>query len=60
MDAGKANRDSLLKEINADLPPGLDWRAGALNYVSAEIAKHGREAYTRFLLGKPLAPIPHD
>lgn len=52
------SRAALLKEINADIPKGLDWTAGALNYVAAEIAKHGREAYTRYLLSKPLAPVP--
>lgn len=48
----------LLAEINAEVPPGVDWRAGALRYVSAEFAKHGAEAMTRYLLSKPLAPVP--
>src|SRR4051794_13350449 len=68
MDAGgvelaidtRSERERLLAEINADLPPNLDWRAGALSYVEAEITKHGREAYTRYLLCKPLSPIPAD
>jgi SAM-dependent methyltransferase len=47
----------LLAEINAEVPPGVDWRAGALRYVAAEFAKHGREAMTRYLLSKPFAPV---
>jgi SAM-dependent methyltransferase len=47
----------LLAEINAEVPPGVDWRAGALRYVSAEFAKHGTEAMTRYLLSKPFAPL---
>ena len=38
----------------------MDWRAGALRYVAAEFAKHGREAMTRYLLSKPFAPVPPD
>ena len=53
-------RERLLAEINAELPSGVDWRAGALSYVSAEMAKHGREPYTRYLLRKPLAPVSAD
>lgn len=48
---------ALLAEINAEVPPGVDWRAGALRYVAAEFAKHGREAMTRYLLSKPFAPV---
>lgn len=51
-------RAALLKDINADIPKDIDWTAGALNYVAAEIAKHGKAAYTRYLLSKPLAPVP--
>ena len=51
-------RSALLQEINAEIPEGVDWTAGALTYVAAEIAKHGKESYTRYLLSKPLAPIP--
>lgn len=48
----------LLAEINAEVPTGVDWRGGALRYVAATFAKHGQEAMTRFLLSKPLAPVP--
>ncbi|MBD0272486.1 MAG: class I SAM-dependent methyltransferase [Acetobacteraceae bacterium] len=47
----------LLVEINAEVPPGVDWRAGALRYVSAEFAKHGAEAMTRYLLSKPFVGV---
>jgi SAM-dependent methyltransferase len=49
---------SLLQELNADIPKDLDWTAGAISYVAAESAKHGEEGYTRYMLSKPLAPIP--
>ncbi len=48
----------LLAEINAEVPPGVDWRTGALRYVEAEFRKHGAENMTRYLLAKPLAPVP--
>ncbi|WP_343896165.1 class I SAM-dependent methyltransferase, partial [Craurococcus roseus] len=48
----------LLAEINAEVPPGVDWRGGALRYVAAEFRKHGAEAMARYLLAKPLAPVP--
>jgi SAM-dependent methyltransferase len=48
----------LLQELNADIPKDLDWTAGAVRYVAAESAKHGAKGYTRYMLSKPLAPIP--
>jgi len=54
------SRDGLLAEINAEVPPGVDWRGGALRYVAAEFAKHGQEAMTRYLLSKPLSPVAPD
>ena len=47
----------LLAEINAEVPPGVDWRAGALRYVANTFEKQGKEAVTRYLLAKPLAPV---
>ena len=52
-----AQHKALLDEINRDLPFGLDWKRGALKYVAAEIAKHGREFYTKYLLSKPFSPV---
>ncbi len=60
MNAAPTERDRLPAKINPDLPHDLDWRSGAMAYVSAEVAKHGREAYLRYLLSKPLAPVPSD
>jgi SAM-dependent methyltransferase len=57
MRPGGAEHRALLAEINAEIPPGVDWTAGALNYVQAEIEKHGREAYQHYLLTKPFAPV---
>lgn len=56
--AAPSTASELLAEINAEVPPGVDWRAGALRYVAAEFRKHGSEAMSRYLLSKPLAPVP--
>jgi hypothetical protein len=53
---GREHR-ALLAEMNADIPPGVDWTAGAQNYVAAEISKHGRDSYTHYLLSKPFGPV---
>lgn len=47
-----------MRRINLDLPEGIDWRRGALDYVSAEREKWGTETYDRYLLSKPLTPLP--
>ena len=54
---GGPEHQALLAEINADVPPDVDWTAGALDYVAAEIRKHGHDAYTHYLLTKPFGPI---
>lgn len=51
-------RKNLLGRINAEIPQGLNWRQGALDYVSAEMAKHSPEFITQYLLSKPFAPVP--
>ena len=52
---GREHR-TLLEEMNADLPPGVDWTAGAHSYVAAEFSKYG-EGYTHYLLTKPFSPV---
>ena len=32
---GGPEHEALLDEINADVPPGVDWTAGVLDYVAA-------------------------
>lgn len=49
-------RARLLSDINRDVPKGLDWRAGALAYVKAEVSKH--EWYKDYMLLKPLSRVP--
>jgi SAM-dependent methyltransferase len=41
-----ANLDEtrLLSEINANLPPGVDWQKGAMTYISNFVAKKGTHA----------------
>ena len=54
---GSSEHRALLAEINADIPPGVDWAVGAQRYVAAEISKYGREPYTHYLLTKPFGPV---
>lgn len=58
LDAGV--RADLLRRINADLQPQMDWRAGALTYVRAERAKWGADVYDGYMLAKPMAPVSAD
>jgi SAM-dependent methyltransferase len=52
----------LLEEINRDLPPGVDWKAGAERYVRELVARGGpsfRQWHlTKPFLGEPLAGEP--
>lgn len=52
--------EQLLARINVDLPPGIDWRAGALRYVRAIFEKRSRAFYERFSCTKPLNSIGAD
>ena len=52
--------EQLLARINAELPPGIDWRAGALRYVRASFEKRTRAFYERFSCTKPLNSIGAD
>jgi SAM-dependent methyltransferase len=49
-------RDQLLKEINAELPVGVDWRQGALDFVAAWSANVGADKARRIQLTTPLRP----
>lgn len=51
-------RTALVRRINRELPEGVDWRAGAIDYVAAERAKWGADVYDRYLLAKPFARVP--
>lgn len=52
-----AEHQALLAEINADIPRGVDWTAGARQYVAAEIKKCGHDQYMHYALSKPLSPV---
>jgi SAM-dependent methyltransferase len=47
------NKALVLKDINNDLPRGIDWRAGAQSYVKSFFDKHGRLATEKHALTKP-------
>jgi 2-polyprenyl-3-methyl-5-hydroxy-6-metoxy-1,4-benzoquinol methylase len=49
---GKAE---VLKDMNRDLPQGLDWHAGARRNVQHHFCKIGRDRTERYALSKPLA-----
>lgn len=49
---------TLLAEINQEIPKNVDWYKGARDYVQAEIKKHGKEAYRRYMLSKPFGKVP--
>lgn len=57
MRPGGKEHQAPLAEMNADIPPGVAWTAGAMDYVAAEFRKHRREAYTHYLLTKPFGPV---
>jgi hypothetical protein len=57
MPGGPEHR-ALLREMNADIPPGVDWTGGAQRYVAAEVIKHGLAPITNCLLTKPFGVVP--
>lgn len=54
---GGAAHQALLAEINADIPRGVDWAAGAREYVAAEIRKYGHGQYVYYALSKPFSRV---
>ena len=46
-------KSTLLTKINRDVPSGIDWRHGAVDYVAAQFARDGRAAIERYCLSKP-------
>ena len=52
--------EHLLARINAELPSGIDWRAGALSYVRAIFEKRTRAFYERYSCTKPLNSVGAD
>jgi SAM-dependent methyltransferase len=53
-----SERATLLREINADLPSGVDWKAGAHRYVQSYFKKSSREDVERYVMSKPLGGVP--
>jgi SAM-dependent methyltransferase len=53
-----STESQLLDAINADLPPGIDWKSGARTYVQALYRKHGTGYIERHALTKPFNEIP--
>jgi SAM-dependent methyltransferase len=55
--AEAASEAAFLDEINARLPPGVDWKQGAITYLR-EIVNDGGEATARYHLVKPFVGGP--
>lgn len=47
----------LLAEINRDVPPGVDWKAGARRYMDDLYRKHGRADVELYALIKPFVQL---
>jgi SAM-dependent methyltransferase len=54
---GGMTRERLLAEINQDVPPGIDWKAGAHRYLSDYLRKAGSEKVRSYVLAKPFVPF---
>ena len=54
------SREEVLSDLNADLPKGVDWQAGAITYLTNYFNKHPRRAVEHYALTKPLAEIPPE
>ena len=50
----------LLQQINADLPPHVDWKSGAATYLQQVFDRDGRENVEPYLLHKPFARFQGD
>jgi SAM-dependent methyltransferase len=48
----------VLADINAGIPPGVDWLAGAKRYVEAVFERNDRPAIERYTLTKPFYTLP--
>lgn len=51
------SKELLLTDINSELPPRIDWQAGAQRYVKSFFDKYGRPATERLALSKPFLPL---
>lgn len=47
----------LLREINRDVPPGVDWKAGAHGYVARYREEWGDAELERYVLSKPMVAL---
>ena len=53
-------RTKLLNDINKQLPPGVDWKAGARRYVQHYFEKSGKEETEYYSLTKPFSIFGSD
>src|SRR5580765_6992025 len=56
----RPGRIELLNRINKDVPPGVDWKAGARRYVENCFGKMGREYVESYSMTKPFLTVGDD
>jgi SAM-dependent methyltransferase len=55
-----AEETAFLEWLNRNLPPGVDWKQGALDYIAARLAEEQGEITRRFCLTKPFYSVSGD
>ncbi len=50
-------KNDLLASINREIPPNVDWKAGARRYVASCFEKEGRNAVESYSLNKPFRQV---
>src|SRR5216684_662716 len=58
MGAHMRKKAEILADINAGIPPGVDWLAGAKRYVEAVFERNDRAAIEKYALTKPFYTLP--
>jgi SAM-dependent methyltransferase len=53
-------KDELVALMNRDIPPGVDWKAGAERYVASCFEKMGREEIERYSANKPFRLVGRE
>jgi SAM-dependent methyltransferase len=48
---------TFLTTLNQQLPPGIDWKQGALDYIAHRFQEDESELTRRFVLTKPFSPV---
>jgi SAM-dependent methyltransferase len=52
-----SQESTFLEDLNRHLPPGIDWKQGALDYIAQKLAEEQGEIQRRFHLTKPFYSV---